>query len=132
MGKTIEKVKLWNIFDEEKVIEVEAQIDNGATTVVLPKKIAGELKLPIVRQTWVKYANDLREKKDVARGLIIEIKGRSTICEAIIEPKREEPLVGQFVLEMLDLWIDSKNGQLMPNPESPDAPMLEALLAGHP
>ncbi|MDI6641450.1 MAG: hypothetical protein QME68_03955 [Elusimicrobiota bacterium] len=37
------------------------------------------------------------------------------------------PLLGQIVLEDLDIWIDSKNGKLMPNPESPDMPMLDEL-----
>jgi clan AA aspartic protease len=135
MGKTIEKVKLWNILDEEKIkkgeispIEVEAQIDNGATTAaVLPKTIAETLRLPVTRQTWVKYANEKKERKDVVRGLRVEIMGRDVTCDAVVEPDRETVLIGQFALEILDLWIDSKNGRLIPNPESPDAPMLEIL-----
>lgn len=134
MGKTMEKIKIWNFLDEEKIkrgdvlpIEVEAQVDNGATSVVLPKDIAEKLNLPVARKTWVRYANEKREKKDVVRGLVIEVLGRSTLCEAIIEPKRKTPLVGQFVLEMLDLWIDSKSGKLIPNPESPDIPLLDEI-----
>lgn len=135
MGKTFEKVKMWNFLDEERVknheilpIEVDAQIDNGATAaVILPKEIVDKLKLSVRRQTWVKYANETREKKDVVGGLVIEIMGRSITCDAIVEPKRKGVLVGQFALEILDLWIDSKNGKLMPNPESPDGPLLEIL-----
>lgn len=41
--------------------------------------------------------------------------------------KEKQVLVGQFVLEMLDLWMDSKNGRVIPNPESPDMPILEAI-----
>jgi predicted aspartyl protease len=134
MGKTMQKIKIWNFLDEEKIkrgevlpIEVEAQVDNGATSVVLPKDIAERLNLPVARKTWVKYANEKRERKDVVRGLVIELLGRSTICEAIVEPERNTALVGQFVLEMLDLWIDSKNGELIPNPESPDMPLLDEI-----
>lgn len=96
MGKRFKKVNLWNISDEEKVkrgeikpIEVEAQIDNGATSVVLPETIADELKLPVFRQTYVKYANEKMEIKDVVGGLRIEILGRSTVCEAIVGPQRK-------------------------------------------
>lgn len=134
MGKTIARIKLWNVFDEEKVkkgevlpIEVDAQIDNGATSVVLSKNIIDILKLQKSRETKVKYADGRISRRDVFLGLRIEILGRSTECEAILEPTRDMPLVGQFVLEMLDLWIDSKNGKLIPNPESPDIPMLEEI-----
>lgn len=134
MGKTIVNVKMWNFLDEDKVrsgeilpIEVCAQIDNGATGVVMPQKLAEELNLKRNGTTKVKYANERIEEKEVVLGLRIEIMGRNTECTAIIEPKRTRPLIGQIVLEALDLWIDSKNGKLIPNPESPDAPLIEIL-----
>lgn len=134
MGKTIVDAKLWNFLDEDKIrsgeispIEVCAQIDNGATGVVLPEKLADELKLKKDGTTRVKYADERIEEKEVVIGLRVEIMGRKTSCDAIVEPKRTRPLIGQIVLEALDLWIDSKNGKLIPNPESPDAPLLEIL-----
>jgi hypothetical protein len=43
MGKVIEKVKMWNVWEEERIkegkslpLEVEAVIDTGATQVLLP------------------------------------------------------------------------------------------------
>ena len=135
MGKTFEKVRIWNVMDEEGVrkgiispIEVSAQIDNGSTTVILTEGLAKSLNLPREdEKVWVRYANGTREQKEVAIGLRVEIMGRKTVCRAIIEPNRDSPLIGQIVLEDLDLWIDSKNGKLVPNPESPEAPMLDAL-----
>lgn len=47
MGKTIVDVKLWNFLEEDKIksgellpVFVSAQIDNGATGVVLPQTMA--------------------------------------------------------------------------------------------
>jgi hypothetical protein len=37
--------------------------------------------------------------------------------------QRDTPLVGMEVLEALDLWVDTQNGKLMTNPESPDMPI---------
>ena len=37
MGKVIEKVKVTNLFDSKKSIEVEAVIDTGATMSYCPK-----------------------------------------------------------------------------------------------
>lgn len=135
MSKTIEKVKLWNIFDEEKIkkgelkpIEVEAQIDSGATAgVILPSKISKKLRLIPIRRTKVRYADMRIAERDVVGGLVIEILGRVEQCTAVVEPKRTTVLVGQFILETLDLWIDSKNGKLIPNPESPDMPLIDEL-----
>jgi clan AA aspartic protease len=135
MGKIIEKVKMWNIIeDEEKVergeeesLEIEAQIDDGATTPIITPQIVEILKLRKSEKTRVKYANERIEEREVAISLRISIMGRNTVCRAVIEPKRELPLLGQIVLEDLDLWRDSKNGRLVPNPESPDMPLLKEI-----
>lgn len=134
MGKTMVRVKMWNIFDEEKIeknemlpLEIESQIDNGAVRVILPQKVAEELKLKYLGKTKVRYADMRIAEKDVVHGLVIKILDRICTCDAIVEPKREMPLIGQIVLEDLDLWIDSKNGKLIPNPESPDMPLLDEI-----
>lgn len=132
MGKTTVPVRLWNFLDNARIrkgeitpLELEAQIDNGSVRVVLPKSIAEHLKLEIRGSVNVRYADMRKAKRDVAFGLMVEIMGRETVTTAIIEPRRTVPLIGQIVLEDLDLWIDSKNGKLIPNPESPDVPLLD-------
>jgi hypothetical protein len=64
-------------------------------------------------------------KREIVGGLAIEVLGRVEHCTAIVEPKRGTPLIGQILLESIDLWIDSKNGRLVPNPESPGMPLLD-------
>jgi hypothetical protein len=44
-------------------------------------------------------------------------------------PAGSTPLVGQIPLEELDLIVDSKRQSLRPNPEHPDGPVLDALVA---
>lgn len=41
MGKVIEKVKITNLLEPTKSVEVEAVIDTVATMVVLPQNIRG-------------------------------------------------------------------------------------------
>jgi predicted aspartyl protease len=134
MGKTMAIVKMWNIMDEYKIekgekepIEVESQIDNGTVRVVLPSKIAQELGLKPIGKTKVRYADMRIAERELVGGLAVEILGRVEHCTAIVEPKRTTPLIGQIILESLDLWIDSKNGKLRPNPESPDMPLLDEI-----
>ena len=45
MGKVVEKIKIVNVFEPEKKVEVEAVIDTGATMLVLPQDIINKLNL---------------------------------------------------------------------------------------
>jgi predicted aspartyl protease len=38
-----------------------------------------------------------------------------------------QPLIGQVVLEVLDLVVDPKTRSVIPNPASPEMPMVEIL-----
>ena len=53
--------------------------------------------------------------------MIIECQGRETIVEALVVGN--EVLIGQVVLEQIDLLIDCRNQQLIPNPKHPDYPV---------
>lgn len=127
MGKIIEKVRLMSLFNPEKSVEIDAVIDTGATMMVLPQNIVDELNLKKLRETTVKYANNQRQKKTIYGGLLIEIKGRIGNFDTIAEEEGTEPLVGQIVLEELDLVIEPGARKLIPNPRSPDIPMVEIL-----
>ncbi len=128
MGKVIEKVKLTNLFDPTKWAEVEAVIDTGATMLVLPQSVVDELGLRKIRDRRVKYANNQTRVEPVYRGVILSIKGRDGIFDVLAEVEGSEPLVGQTVLEALDLIVDPITKTIIPNPRSPDMPMVEILM----
>jgi predicted aspartyl protease len=127
MGKVIEKVKLTSLFDPTKSVEADAVIDTGATMLVLPQNFIDELGLKKIREVTVKYANNQRQQRAVYAGLLIEIKGRVGNFDALAEEAETEPLVGQIVLEELDLVVEPKTRTLIPNPRSPEMPMVEIL-----
>jgi clan AA aspartic protease len=127
MGKVIEKVKVTNLLDPTKSVEVEAVIDTGATMVVLPQDIVSELGLKKIREVKVKYANNSVESKFIYAVATIEIKGRTGNFDVLAEVEGSQPLIGQVVLEVLDLVVDPRSRALMPNPRSPEMPMVEIL-----
>jgi clan AA aspartic protease len=127
MGKVIERVKLESLFDPTRSIEVDAVIDTGATMMTLPQNLVEKLGLKKIREVTVKYANNQTQKKSVYAGLVVKLKGRIGNFEAVAEVIGSEPLVGQIVLEALDLVIDSRTRTLIPNPRSPEMPMVEIL-----
>jgi len=128
MGKVVEKVKLTSLFEPEKSVEVEAVIDTGATMVVLPKDIVEELGLRKMREVKVRYANNKVETKPIYGVVNIELKGRSANLDVLVEEKGSQPLIGQVLLELLDLIVEPKTRKLIPNPASPEMPMMEILL----
>ena len=129
MGKVVEKVKLTSLFEPEKPVEVDAIIDTGATMVVLPMDIVEELGLRKMREVKVKYANNKVEKKPIYGVVNIELKGRSANLDVLVEEKGSQPLIGQVLLELLDLIVEPKTRKLIPNPASPEMPMMEILMA---
>jgi len=127
MGKIIERVKLTNLFNPNKSVEVEAVVDTGAIMVVLPKDIVEALELRKVREVKVRYANNKVETKPIYGVVTIELKGRSANLDVLVEEKGSQPLIGQVLLELLDLVIEPKTRKLIPNPASPEMPMMEIL-----
>ncbi len=126
MGKIIEKVKYRSPFNN-KEIELEAVIDTGATLSSLPADVVKELDLKKLREVEVKYADNRIEKRNVCGGVFIKIKEREGIFEVIEEKKGTQPLIGQVVLESLDLVVNPKERVITPNPESPEIPRLELI-----
>lgn len=127
MGKVIEKVKITNLLEPTKWIEVDAVIDTGATMVVLPQNIVDQLGLKKVREVKVKYANNTTEAKSIYGVITLEIKGRTGNFDVLAEAEGSQPLIGQVALEVLDLVVDPRTKTLIPNPQSPEMPMVEIL-----
>jgi predicted aspartyl protease len=95
---------------------------------VLPQNIVDELGLRKIRETKVRYANNNVELKSIYGVATIEIKGRKGNFDVLAEAEGSQPLIGQVVLEVLDLVVDPRTRTLMPNPMSPEMPMIEVLM----
>ena len=104
---------------------VDGVVDTGAVMLVLPEDVVGRLGLRTRRQVAVIYADERREVRPVAGPVTVHIGDRFMIAECVIGPPSSEPLIGQIVLEALDLVADCANRTLGPRPESPDRPLLK-------
>ena len=137
MGAVHTPVILTNAIDEALVsrgllapkllrrIETEALVDTGAVHLVISKDIAQTLGLRIVGQIMAQYVDGRREPVDVTEAIRIECEGRQTTEDALVTG--EGILIGQVVLEKLDLLVDCKNRKLTPNPANPDYPVSYIL-----
>lgn len=127
MGKVIEKVKITNLLEPSKSLTVEAVIDTDATMLVLPLNIVKELNLRKMRDVNVRYGNNKVEVKPVYSIVTVEIMGRAGEFSVLAEEEGSQPLIGQIVLEQLDLIVDPRTKTVTPNPKSPETPMVEIL-----
>jgi len=127
MGKVTETVRLMSLLDETKSREIEAVVGTGATLLVLPQDVIEQLGLRKARDVVVRCSNNAVETKGVYGPVRVELKGRVGFFEALAEAAGFQPLVGQVVLESLDLVVDPRSRTLTPNPRSPETPMVEIL-----
>jgi clan AA aspartic protease len=104
------------VCDTKKSAEVEAVIDTGATRVVLPKNLVQERGLEKIEDVRVKYADGRVEKKEVYGVVKLEVKGRVGNFDVLAGNEEAQPLIGQMVLERLDLIIEPSTRKLIPNP----------------
>lgn len=135
IGEVRVKVKLTNAGDEvlvrrglltaDKVrsYEANALVDTAAVRSVLPREVVQRLGLATVGKSRATYANDLSEDVDITEIVGIELVGRRTTEEALV--LGSEVLIGQTVLESLDLQVDCTSHRVVGNPAQPDQPVIK-------
>ena len=58
----------------------------------------------------------------------IEMAGRKIVFDVLAENEEAQSLIGQIVLERLDLIIKPNLRKVMPHPRSPETPMIEIFM----
>lgn len=107
--------------EEIRRCSVNAMVDTGAVRSVIPVQVAQQLGIEVRGQRVAEYADGRHDIVDVTEPIVFEILGRDTLEEALIIG--DEVLIGQTVLEKLDLLADCANRRLVPNPDHPDQPV---------
>jgi hypothetical protein len=137
MGEIVTDLELENFGDrvlqrrgylsEEKVrrLTVKAVVDTGAVMLVLPQDVVDTLGLETQRTVIVAYADERKEERPVAGAVTLRIGTRMMTTECVVGPPLSEPLIGQVILEELDLIADCQKRKLIPRPESPHYPLLK-------
>lgn len=137
MGEVKVELELENALDRERAylgeigadrvraVKANVLVDSGAVMLVLPQDMVEALGLRELRKAVVTYADERKEERPVAGIVTARVGNRSTTGECIVGPPNSEPLLGQIVLEAMDLLVDCAQGRLVPRPESPFLPELK-------
>jgi predicted aspartyl protease len=103
-------------------VRANAVVDTGAVRSVLPARVAEQLGVRRFTEDLVRYADGHVETVPVVGPIVFSILDRQTTDDAYV--LGDEILIGQTVLEKLDLLADCRNCRLVPNPDHPDGPVL--------
>jgi clan AA aspartic protease len=110
-------------------IECEALVDSGAAELALPVEVIERLRLELLGEVRV-YAADGGEHDYRVFGIAeVEVQGRVCQVRVIELPHGAEPLLGAVPLEELDWHIAPLEKRLVPNPRSPEKPLLPLVRA---
>ncbi len=133
MGEIRVKVILTNSVDEAlhrrkklkksavRHYEADALVDTGAVRSVIPAHVMQALGVMSRGDRVAEYADGRKETVAITESIIFDVMGRDTLEEALV--LGDEDLIGQTVLEKLDLLADRANRRLVPNPAHPDQPV---------
>ena len=130
MGEVRVKVKLTNAFDEAmarrgkiskdeiRQYEADALVDTGAVSSVVPANVMKQLGVLSVGSRVAEYADGRKDTVDLTEPVTFDIVGRTTTENAKV--LGDEVIIGQTVLEVIDMFVDCVNRRLIPNPAHPD------------
>ena len=130
MGEVRVKVLLSNVSDahaaedgrlpRERVrsVEADALVDTGAVRSCIPAPLLERLGIRPYRNVTVELADGNKTAAGLADGVRFEIMDRSSSDDAFV--LGDEVLIGQTVLEKMDLLVDCQRRKLVPaHPEGP-------------
>ena len=123
MGEVRVNPKVSNpLVTDGPVLELDACVDTGAVMMLLGQDIVEKLNLKIIDKAIVTLADESRQEMDRAGPVHVAIGDRGGHFDCLVGPVGCEPLIGQIILESMDLIVDCGRQEVRPRPESPAYP----------
>ncbi len=110
---------------EVRSFRTQALVDTGAVMGMVPQDVVEHLGVSAKQTVVVSLADERKIEMSVVEGITIKIGDRSTTVPCLVGPPNCEALIGQVVLEVLDLVVHCPGRRVVPNPESPIYPSLK-------
>lgn len=136
MGEIVVEIELENFEDRIDALRgridvgavrretILAVADTGARMLALPQDVVDRLGLAEIERVATVYADGRSGELPVAGYMMLRFGDRQMQTDCVVVPTGAEALVGQIVMERLDLIADCATQTLAPRPESPDRPLL--------
>ena len=126
MGVVYQHIRLANAAKPQlEEIDAKALVDTGAIDLCIPKHVMNQLKLEAIEQREVTLADGRKEGVDYVGPIKVEVFGRHAFTGAMV--MGDVVLLGAIPMESMDLLVDPRRLQLIPNPENPNIPGALAM-----
>jgi len=104
--------------DKVRLVEADAMVDTGAVRSCIPASLLQQLGIKPYDQVTIELADGRKSDVGIADGVRFEIMQRRSSDDALI--LGDEVLIGQTLLEKMDLLVDCTRQRLVPaHPEGP-------------
>lgn len=126
MGLVWQHIRLANAARPElEELDARALVDSGAVDLCIPRHVANQLKLAKAEEREVTVADGRREIVDYVGPIRVEVFGRSAFTGALV--MGDQVLLGAIPMEAMDVLVDPRRQQLIPNPDNPNIPGAMAV-----
>lgn len=109
--------------DKVRRMRLSGVVDTGASRLVLPAVAVEALGMKESESVGVRFADGRKEKRKLVTDVWVSVLGRHGVFSAVVEPGRDDALIGAIVMEELDLIVDCTTQQL--RPRDPDRILAE-------
>lgn len=105
--------------DEVKSMWVNILVDTGSYMLAINESIQEQMQFPVVEKRKAQLADGSIVECNVVSHVELKFKNRRTMCNAMVLPGDNEPLLGAIPLEDMDVLIHPLRQELIVNPEHP-------------
>lgn len=104
-------------------VRLAAVVRPRVARLVLPMRVAEELRLEAAGEALVRHSGLPDEIRPMAAGVRLRLLDREGVFTAVLDPDREDAVIGMIVLGELDLIVDPATQSL--HPRDPDGIFAE-------
>ncbi len=126
MGILFQHIRLANAARPDlEEVDASALVDSGAADLCIPELVAKQLRLEKIEDRMISVADGRQIVVDYVGPIRVEVFGRNTFTGAMVTGN--QVLLGAIPMESLDVLIDPRRHQLIPNPAHPNIPGAMAV-----
>ena len=126
MGLIFQRIRLANAArDDLEELDANALVDSGAADLCIPELVAKQLRLEKVEERMITVADGRQIVVDYVGPIRVEVFGRKAFTGGMVTGN--QVLLGAIPMESMDVLVDPRRQQLIPNPAHPNIPGAMAM-----
>ncbi|WP_404369035.1 clan AA aspartic protease [Sphingomonas sp. MMS24-J45] len=132
MGLVYQHIRLANAARPDlEELDANALVDTGAADLCIPELVAKQLRLEKVEERMITVADGRQIIVDYVGPIRVEVFGRTAFTGGMVTGN--QVLLGAIPMESMDVLVDPRRQQLIPNPAHPNIPgaMAVGVVSAH-